>query len=226
MKTLGAWLVLLPSLAFAEPARALIWGGGATRDVADAALKALDASDVRARLTFAAGFPKVVDSASVKGLKPGFQVVLLGVCAEEDDAALALSVAKSVEPKVYARKVELEEKASCPALHADWKLVDSFTEGGLELDVVGDGKTLQLLALLNDEKGEPLDFVTEEAECTVQCDGVKLGREASGASVAFTAVTPGCTTPNEQDYRWLVTQKKKRLSARLIEGKFRRGECD
>lgn len=212
--------------AQAAPGRALIWGGGATREAADTALKAMDATDVRSMLTFSEGFPRIVESQSVKGLKPGFHVVLLGLCGEKDDAALALSMAKSVDAKVYARGVELEGKSSCPTLKAPWKVAATAASNGLELDIVSGERTLRLLALLNDEKGEPLDFVTDETECPFECSDVSAAADATSGSVGFTVVSPGCTAPNTQENEWLVSVKKKRVTVKLKEGKVKKGACD
>lgn len=217
---------LCAALAHGAPGRALIWGGGATRDVADAALKALEASEVRLALTFSEGFPRIVESQTVKGLKPGFHVVLLGLCGEKDDASLAVSMAKSVEAKVYARSVEFDGPASCPKLKAPWKVEATAAGNGLELDVVISERTIRLLALLNDDKGEPLDFATEEDQCPYECSDVSAAADATGGSVGYTIVSPGCTAPNTQDNEWLVSVKKKRVTVRLKEGKVKKGACD
>lgn len=218
---------LSAALTSAAPGRALIWGGGPTHAVADAAHKALEASDVHALLTFAPGFPKRVESRSVKGLKPGLHIVLLGLCGEKDDSTLALSVAKAVEPKVYARRVEFDGTGSCPVLKAPWSQVTSTYAGKrLDLKVVSDQQTLRVLALLQDETGEPLDFATRATPCAIECKNVRTLTSETDATVQFTVVMPSCTTTGEQDFEWQVRVVKKRLSVDVVEGQQRPGACD
>jgi threonine dehydrogenase-like Zn-dependent dehydrogenase len=153
---------LSAAFAAAAPGRALIWGGGPTRDSAAAARTALDTSDVNAMLAFAPGFPKSIESRAVKGLKPGLHIVLLGLCSERDDATLALAVAKSVEPGVYVRRIEFEGSGSCPVLKAPWTQVAATGERTrLDIKVISDKRTLRVLAWLKDDGGDVLDFASQ-----------------------------------------------------------------
>lgn len=72
------------------------------------------------RFVLAPGFPKVVESKTVPGLKPGFEVILLGVCSEAGaDTHLADFIearAKAAVPGAYGRPVEVSVGASCPRL--------------------------------------------------------------------------------------------------------------
>jgi hypothetical protein len=99
--------------------------------------------------------PKVIDSATVKGLKPGFFVVVLGTCREEtaDESRYADGLAALIQRSVkgaYAKRVEVTAApAECPlwlpdsgekvkaALKAplDAKAV---LEAAMELDTQGD----------------------------------------------------------------------------------------
>jgi hypothetical protein len=112
MRTQGLVIVatLLASVgtAQAEPssARLLIWGGGATRADADASLATYRerAKEWDGVVTLAEGHPRIVESRSVPGLKPGFVVVVLGACAPEAGSKL-LADFKAFEPAVYSRDV-------------------------------------------------------------------------------------------------------------------------
>lgn len=190
-------LVLLTCLAGASAfasdsatARALIWGGGATPEVGAAAMTSFDAAaaQVKALLDFSPGYPKLVESASVAGLKPGFHVVLLGLCAA-DDALMPLGLLKSVEPKAYARPVQLDGAASCPKPTKGWTVKHALAvpaDGNtLSVQVVlGEGGTWRILASLRDTGGEWLDF---KALTDAECDGER-GSSEPAAAVDGTAV--------------------------------------
>lgn len=62
----------------------------------------------------ARGYPKLVDSATLPGLKPGFHVVVLGACADRAMADVRLQLARAVAPGAYLRKVSAED--ACPAV--------------------------------------------------------------------------------------------------------------
>jgi hypothetical protein len=210
------------SVAFAEPARALIWGGGASADDAAAAMKTFDASDAKAMLAFAPGFPRIVQSKDVKGLKAGFHIVLLGICGMKDDTWLPLSVAKSIEAKVYVRGVEHDGATACPTLKEPWKVESFVNNDRMHIGVIRNARTLRMFALLSDEKWEAADFVTDDADCTTACQGV----DAKSNQVVWTDISAGCTTPDEQDMSWDVSLKKKRFSAKMVSGARRKGQCD
>lgn len=226
MKTLVTCFVLVSSMAFAEPARALIWGGGASADDAAAAMKTFETSQAKAMLTFAPGFPKIVQSKDVKGLKAGFHIVLLGVCGAKDDTWLPLSVAKSVDEKVYVRGVEHDGATACPTLKAPWKVASFKNEDRLHIGAITDGKSLRLTALLSDEKLEAIDFVSDDEFCQTYCEGVEAKITATGGVIDYVNVSPRCSTPDNQFMVWKVTLKKKRLSANLEEGELQKGQCD
>lgn len=62
------------------------------------------------------GFPQVVASATVSGLKPGFQVAILGYCAKEADAKSLREISDFAYPGTYLRKVKGEFDGRCPEL--------------------------------------------------------------------------------------------------------------
>lgn len=113
-------LVTLTSQAPAAEVQALILTGAgseaAARPLLEAARKrVVGATDV---LQLAAGFPKLVQSETVSGLKPGFWIVLAGFC-ESDTALDAL---KALDAGAYARPVQLEGGLSCPRVADGWSV--------------------------------------------------------------------------------------------------------
>lgn len=68
----------------------------------------------------APGFPKVVESKLVPGLKPGFEVILLGLCptlgVEGGLTNLVEQAAKDAVSGSYSRPVKVEGPPACPQL--------------------------------------------------------------------------------------------------------------
>lgn len=158
--------------ALAEPARALIWSGGATAEAGAAALAEVPPK-LGALLALGAGFPKVVESRSIAGLKPGFFIVLLGLCGPTEVELLL-----SVDRRVYARPVEVAREAlACPAFAGKWKVADRALGKVSHVRLVNDdeGARIQrrgdadlapwrLMVWLRDDAGEllDLDVVTDD----------------------------------------------------------------
>ncbi|XXF79684.1 hypothetical protein P2318_07970 [Myxococcaceae bacterium GXIMD 01537] len=113
------WSLLGTSRAQAEGAVALIWKGSKTQADAEAqgaAWSELGAVLEKTQLTVPQGFPKLVSSDTVPGLKPGFWVWLLGICGASDGAA-ALAHIKVLSPDTYSRDVKVAAKdGECPGV--------------------------------------------------------------------------------------------------------------
>lgn len=62
----------------------------------------------------ASGYPEVFDSSTIPGLKPGFQVVVVGACATKGDADARLELVRAVAPGAYLREVTAAE--ACPTI--------------------------------------------------------------------------------------------------------------
>lgn len=128
-----------PAVAPADGARlqAIIFGGGTAPEEAEGWLKRWQ----KARaitvgwMDLAEGFPRVVRSDDVAGLKPGFHVVLLGYCTPEE-ARVPLGLVKSLFPGTYVRDVKGEEVA-CPTNPREVRFVRgrSVESGGRRLIV-------------------------------------------------------------------------------------------
>lgn len=152
-----------PSAATVD-AVALIWGGGKTEAEARASLVEFDR---RARawfdkdeLAWREGFPRVVASADVQGLNPGFQIVLLGVCTDADAADIA-KVLDALEPSFYAKKVRWPAAAKelpCPGPAQTWEpgFADEYSVDGVA-EVRSGAATLTAVVLGHREAGSELE---------------------------------------------------------------------
>ncbi|HYV43543.1 MAG TPA: hypothetical protein VFA20_01735 [Myxococcaceae bacterium] len=100
-------LSLLPAPAFAV--EAIILGGGKTASVATETVAAFKAP---ADLTVSAGFPKLMNSSNVKGLKPGFHVAILGFCSDRRAAQKVARLFKGA----YTRTVQGQDPKTCPVI--------------------------------------------------------------------------------------------------------------
>jgi hypothetical protein len=130
MKWLAVVLVgLWAAVAGAEPqpARMFIWGGGKTREEAQTSLKQHEA---RAKewdgvLALSEGYPRILESQTVAGLKPGFFVVVLGICEPGPETEKRLEAFKAFEPPVYARDVTWDAALACPRHGITWRVASS-----------------------------------------------------------------------------------------------------
>jgi hypothetical protein len=111
-----------------QPAQLVIWGGG--KDTAEAEAS-LGRWQERAKNKFwdgtlkvAEGYPRIVKSDTVPGLKPGFMVVVLGACAPAEGSKV-LETLKAFEPGAYARDVTWAEPLACPQLGPEWRVIQS-----------------------------------------------------------------------------------------------------
>jgi hypothetical protein len=93
---------------------AIIWGGGVTQADGEKWMKrwADEAASMAKLLTLAPGYPQLVKSDEVPGLKPGFMVVVLGTC-EGVESRYTLGLLKGVAERVYARRIKTTVTA-CP----------------------------------------------------------------------------------------------------------------
>ncbi|RKG94256.1 hypothetical protein D7V97_39230 [Corallococcus sp. CA053C] len=86
---------------------------GATRAEAQKpAWSSLEGTFKKLGVTFPEGHPRLVQSKTLPGLKPGYWVWLLGVC-DPDDAPFLLDQVKVLAPEAYSREV----KATAQRVH-------------------------------------------------------------------------------------------------------------
>jgi len=119
---LVAFSLVLASGANAEPASPLqrshlvILGGGKTPAEAEAVVKGFAKPQW---LTLATGYPRVIESATVKGLNPGFFIAVAGACASKRAAEEARDLLGFLSSSgVYLREVQVPEALlqDCPSL--------------------------------------------------------------------------------------------------------------
>ena len=127
-----------------EDAVALIYGGGVRPQDADAALVRWkeDLAVLGDALLPSPGFPKIVRSDDVRGLKPGFFIVLLGVC-DADEGALVAGVLQSLDAGAYTRPAPGSALA-CPKRRAGTRRAKAWV-------VEDKGRARLMLTELNEE---------------------------------------------------------------------------
>ncbi|RKG74802.1 hypothetical protein D7W79_21950 [Corallococcus exercitus] len=99
------------------PAQAILWKGSRNKAEAEARKatgSTLEAFLRKAGLSLPEGYPRLIESKTLPGLKPGFWVWLLGLC-EPEAAPSILGPIKRLAPETYARAVRIPtEQLSCP----------------------------------------------------------------------------------------------------------------
>ncbi|MBZ4422739.1 hypothetical protein [Myxococcus sp. RHSTA-1-4] len=104
-------------LARAEEAVALIWKGSKKKAEVEGlkpTWEPLGQLLADGGVVFPEGFPTLVESRTIRGLKPGFWVWVVGFCPA-DDSGRVLELLKAVAPDTYARDVNIPgKKLACP----------------------------------------------------------------------------------------------------------------
>ncbi len=102
MRLLALLLISAGSVFAAEPLQVIIFSGGVSEADGKAALSSFEriAPSIGQVVTLPEGEPRVVESGTLPGLKPGFRVVTLGLCR---DPKVALAAIKSVYPGAYSK---------------------------------------------------------------------------------------------------------------------------
>ncbi|RKH13987.1 hypothetical protein D7V97_04400 [Corallococcus sp. CA053C] len=217
-----------------RPAQLLIWGGGKDTAEAEAALgrwqERAKKKEWEGTLKVAEGYPRILQSAAVPGLKPGFVVVVLGAC-EPTAGPKVLETLKAFEPAAYARDVTWAEPLACPQLGPEWRVVQSKSwkkkEGTLTavlLETLPKHEPWQtrqaLRVMLRAPDGRLLG--SDERSGLLGEDAFAPTLDGAGPTVTYRTVGPGCTAgPNiseiEVKYRIDGDTLKPRLSERIIE---------
>lgn len=112
--------LVLASLTLSQtPAAAtrsvIILGGGAAKADAQAVLDKYAAWPFKG-ITPAAGHPRAVRSDEVAGLKPGFEIAILGACDDKATAEALRDLVAMDIAGVYVREVPRSGAEACPAL--------------------------------------------------------------------------------------------------------------
>jgi hypothetical protein len=124
----------------ASGVKVIIWGGGASAAEAEKELAAWKSENevLSGLVALAPGFPRVIESKTVPGLKPGFHVVLLGACT---GSALdrPLHALQGLRKGVYARPGALPAAGACPTLQGGFEPLEleRTKKGSAELTMIG-----------------------------------------------------------------------------------------
>ncbi|RKH37399.1 hypothetical protein [Corallococcus sicarius] len=192
-----------------RPAQLLIWGGGKDTAEAETALgrwqERAKKNEWEGALKVAEGYPRIVQSAAVPGLKPGFVVVVLGAC-EPAAGPKVLETLKAFEPTAYARDVTWAEPLACPELGPKWRVIQSKSwkkkEGTLTAVLLETlpkhepRETRQVLrVMLRAPDGRPLG--SDERSGSLGEEQFTPTLDGAGPTVSYVTVGPGCTAgPN------------------------------
>ncbi|MFP2901794.1 hypothetical protein [Corallococcus sp. 4LFB] len=99
------------------PAQAILWKGSRNKAEAEAQRATwvtLEAFLRKAGLSLPEGYPRLIESKTLPGLKPGFWVWLVGLCDPESAPSLLVPI-KHLAPETYARAVRLPAgQLACP----------------------------------------------------------------------------------------------------------------
>jgi len=222
-------LATLAHAAAAAPVTAIIWRGASkTPEEAAQAVKEWEAvAELAGQVAvLPQGFPKVVRSETVQGLRPGYHAVLLGVCAEPQGAAV-LSLLKGIDGDLYGRAVEGQAEA-CPQLEREAKVsgpvqVTAGEKNRLTVSVlVGRYGYGYAVAALRDAAGK----VLERRVLAEGCRDLELVRvDKKRLRVSGTCERPGCTTPDIYALRWTI-EAEEAIAAKERGELVEKGECD
>ena len=172
-------VVFLACFALAAPtSRAIVWGGGPTPEAGETWMTRWqqEAPDYADLIALPEGWPKLVQSDSVPGMKPGFHVVVLGICPAGDERA-PLELLKALHPSVYAREVtDPAPPGACPALREGVSLLGrvAVERAGSSAAVVSVGVSI------------PEVDGGQSAQGAIRSTVLAIGRDATGARTAFT----------------------------------------
>jgi hypothetical protein len=238
MHALSVLVLLLLSLpAWAQPELPLsgfrdrvmlVWGGGRTREEADAFVTAYQerAVDWGRVLELAPGFPRVFEGTEVPGLRPGAYFVALGVCEAREGTKLA-RVFQALDPLTTTRGVLWEESgpAACPTFLPGWAFgtsarlrVADGTLTAVSFDFAEEGKPaswLLVLALL--KKGDAETTVVEPPEDGVVSQVKRLKADRGELVLEERVMEPPCDSEPERAARlrtWHLSARQGELVTR------------
>ncbi|WP_163995386.1 hypothetical protein [Pyxidicoccus caerfyrddinensis] len=136
--------------ARAEEAVALIWKGSKNKadvESLEPTWKQLETLLADGGVVVPEGFPTLVQSNTVRGLKPGFWVWVIGFCPA-DEGGRALELLKLVAPDAYSRDVKVPaKKLACP------KTEDATLQADSHEFKLPEGRMLRVLTY--EESSEP-----------------------------------------------------------------------
>ena len=167
-------------LVLAAAPQAIVFAGGVSEADGDRALASLQKLEpfFSKIVTWAQGQPRRIETSTLPGLKPGFHVVTLGICADPSDV---LPTLKAIYPGTYVKPLEGKPAEQCPRLKTDGVAALEKTVKGINaFEVTTDdedrGRALHRstlgFVLVEKKTGEVLD--------TAQLDGADADQSGEG----------------------------------------------
>lgn len=206
--------LLLALVLHSTPAQLLVWGGGKTREAAEAS-----AADWKKRspewavwVSLQPDYPRIVESSTIEGLNPGFHIVVLGACNDED-VTQRLDVLKTLEPSVYLKGVIWPDALACPRLGP----ASQPLSAGALARVRTAGGELTAVPLFSDVEHEPTVLLVRwqlkgaEAQISTinmgDCSLEMLEARKDSLVTKGTCVTGRCTSDGHSEFRFTFTVK-------------------
>lgn len=206
-----ALVFALSTPALAADLQALVLTGATTEAAAKPLLDKIQrqVAAVSRFVAFPEGFPRLVPSASLQGLKPGFFIVLGGLC----ESAEMLDALKALDAGAYAKAVEADA-AACPKM-VGWAVAETVLardadKRGLRA-VLFDGSEegWSLFTSLRDKAGVEIDARVFTQSSHSSCmSGGKSSLRVRGAEVHLEdtdcLMMRGCPNPGEGSSRSVI----------------------
>ncbi len=219
-----------------EQRAVLVVGGGTTPEAAQASLASFDA--VKPLITrffvLPAGFPRIVKSDDVPGLKPGFHVVLLAA-APEWELQTFFPIVNAVRPGSAVRQVTWTPDSG-PAPLALTDAFDRHTslsrkvkKSTLSMTALWRGGEAQIAATLIDATGALVTTAEGTADfgrCDGACAGLRFEPEGSGFAASAQGEFPACTSPDVKETTARVVLSGDTLDVKVRQKLLSKGQCD
>lgn len=187
-----------------------------SKNEAEAALPALTAAAGR-WVRLAPGFPRIIDSGTVRGFKSGYHVVLLGYCETKEQAAQATAWVKLEAPLAYFKQVA-QGPSTCPTLSGKPTQLERPEELLLAVPRPGESDTRAVVVsgdartamecrtrstVVQLRRGpELLDEVYFEGECLGACTAKAKAEGKAMVKEIEAAIRRGDATESQLDYNF------------------------
>lgn len=218
-----------------EQPAVLVVGGGATREAAEQSLEAWKriAPHVDTFFKVPAGFPRIVESDSIAGLKPGFHVVLLAA-ANEFELTPYLPIINALRTGCYVRPVSWKPEAPAPLmLTGDFDRHTTVSrkvkKSMLSVTALWTGGAFKFVGTLYDPTGKLVHVEAGEDDfgrCSDACTPLEFEEDGAGFSVGGVGEFPACTTPDVRESVLRVFVKGDQVVSKGSSKLISKGQCD
>jgi hypothetical protein len=222
------WLALVGGASAGE-AQLLILAGAATPEEGQRAFEKAQAALTTwsSIVSPAPGYPQLVDSSTIPGLKPGWYITLLGVC-ESGQAAPLRDAMATTHAGAYLRAVPWEGEHACPTTTSPLVTSRRATPGG---ELIGVATVREYLpwgraALVGSDGAWLLRSELEWRSAIITCDTLHWEKAGDGLALVASCLRPDCTTPSEERGTLRVTASEGKLVQEESWVVLKPGECD